>query len=153
MTDTLVEPTTGGRAEALAPTLALVAWTLFVWLGRIRNVVADDHLAGWSLVWRLALAVSFVAMAAVTLGITAWWLSGTLHRTSDPPRALRRAASVLALYGIGVWLVRGIGIALGDHGPGFVAVHLALAAVTIALGALVVRVNGLPFGGRSVRGR
>jgi hypothetical protein len=38
-----------------------------------------------------------------------------------------------------IWAVRGIDIAISDHGAGFVVVHLVLAAVSIALSVAVWR--------------
>ena len=49
------------------PLFALIVWTLFVWGGRIRNILNDDTLMGWSMTWRLALAGAFVAAAAAAL--------------------------------------------------------------------------------------
>jgi hypothetical protein len=41
----------------------------------------------------------------------------------------------LAAWTVVVWVVRAIGIATGDHEAAFIAVHLVLATVSIALSA------------------
>lgn len=113
--------------RSLAPLLALIGWTLFVWGGRIRNILDDDALAGWSMTWRLALAGAFVLAAIAAL-------AAALLRS----RAISATAIVLAVFGIVVWLIRGIDIALGDHSAAFIAVHTALAMITIVLGLIVL---------------
>jgi hypothetical protein len=48
---------------------------------------------------------------------------------------LRLAVLALAGWTIGVWVVRSVGIATGDHSAAFTAVHLLLATISIALAA------------------
>lgn len=110
------------------PELVLSAWTLFVWVGRLRNIAADEALAGWELAWRAGLAAMFVGLA---LAVVAAVFVSRL--------ALRSAAVALAGLGIVVWAVRGVDIALGDHPASFIAVHLVLAVVTTALSVAVGR--------------
>lgn len=99
-----------------------------MWVGRLRNIAADDTLDGWGLAWRTVLAATFVGLAlALTYAL--------LRRSS----ATRYAALALAGFGIAVWAVRGIDIVLGDHSVGFIAVHMVLALVTIVLGVIVGR--------------
>jgi hypothetical protein len=43
------------------------AWTVLVWLGRVRNVVTADDLSGGSRAFRLILALLFVAAGAAVL--------------------------------------------------------------------------------------
>lgn len=103
---------------------ALVAWTLLVWTTRIRNIWTDAALTTGEQVGRTALAVSFTALAAVVaLGL---WRRAPWLRT---------AVAALAAWTVLVWLVRSVGIATADHDAAFVAVHLTLAAVSIALSA------------------
>ena len=117
-----------GRVQrSLTPLLALIGWTLFVWGGRIRNILNDDTLMGWSMTWRLALAAAFVAAAVAAL-----------IATLLDSRAISATAIVLAVFGIVVWSIRGVDIALGDHSAAFIAVHTALASITIALGLVVL---------------
>ena len=110
--------------------VALAVWTLFVWLTRVRNTLGDDDLSTSSTVISLLLAASFVVLAAVVLDSL---------RHGD-----RRGARValLALWTVLVWPVRAVQIATADHGAGFVVVHLALGAISIALAVVAVRANG-----------
>jgi hypothetical protein len=101
------------------PVVAFAVWTLVVWGGRIRNAVADADGAR-----PVVLAVTFVALAAAVL-IT---------------RADRRAVLALAAWTVGVWVVRGVDIALlSDHDTAFVVVHLVLAVVSVALAVAATR--------------
>jgi len=105
------------------PVLALIGWTLVVWVGRIRNIVADDDLSGLGRAWRLGAAGFFVAMGLVVL--LAWW------RRSSQARVL---LGVLAAWTVGWWSVRGIGILLDpNHAAGFKVVHTILMIVSIGL--------------------
>jgi hypothetical protein len=109
-------------------TLALVVWTLFVWTTRIRNIWGDDALTGGEKWGRTGLAMSFTVLA-LAAGHAAW------HSTSWRTPVVK----VFAAWTIAVWVVRSIGIATGDHDSGFIAVHLVLAVVSIALSAAAVR--------------
>lgn len=106
-------------------TLALVVWTLLVWTTRIGNIWGDDALSAGDKWARTALALSFTALA---LGV-AWALR---RRTAW----LGTATRVLAGWTVAVWVVRAVAIATGDHDATFIAVHLALAAVSITLATL-----------------
>jgi hypothetical protein len=109
-------------------TVALIAWTWFVWLTRVRNIAGDGSLSGAEKVVPGLLAASFVVLAAVVL-----WTALRSHP--------RRREALLALGGwtVVVWLVRGVGIATGGHSAAFVIVHLMLAAVSIGLSWLALR--------------
>ncbi len=123
----------GGATRSAAPArrdrvvaAALVAWTLFVWVGRIRNALADPDPAGATVLLSLSLAVP-AAMLGVAL-VVGW------RRGSGWGRATAFGLAALGVWTIAVWLVRAADIALGgDWGVGFVAVHLVLAAVSIGL--------------------
>lgn len=128
---------------------ALVLWTLFVWGGRIRNVMADADAQGAQRWGPLALSVSFVVLALVTAVLFArrFRAGGSEPGGSEPggsePGGGVVASSVtlqvLAGWTTAVWVLRAGDIALaGDHAAGFVAVHVALAAVSIALAAWAV---------------
>ncbi len=119
------------RLRPNLPVLALVAWTWFVWVGRVRNIVADDALAGWSMIWRLGLSLTFVIGGAAALAAVI-----------AKPAAIGITSRFLALFGIVVWLIRGTDIALGDHSAAFIAVHTVLAVVSITLGVWVLRKAG-----------
>jgi hypothetical protein len=132
------------RFGLIAPLLALASWTLFVWGGRIRNVVGDPELTGLAFWWRFGLATVLVAGAACVLAVIArHWaaLTGTAPGGGDRllavPRVVWSAGNGLALLGTVVWMVRGVGIVAGDHGIGFKVVHLVLAAITIGLSGWV----------------
>jgi hypothetical protein len=97
------------------PVIALVAWTVFTWAGRIRN--------GGSVL----LAASFLVLAAaVVVGL---WAN----------RWLPAAVGALAAWTIGVWLVRTPIILVHDHPAGFKVVHSVLAVVSITLAVLAQR--------------
>lgn len=109
-------------------TLALVVWTFLVWTARIGTIWGDDALSAGDKWARTALALSFTALALV--------VAGALWR-----RAAWLGTAVLALAGwtVAVWLVRAVGIATGDHDTAFIAVHLALAVVSVTLAAAAAR--------------
>lgn len=124
------------RARAVGPAVALAAWTLFVWIGRVRNIVADDSLSGSGLAIRLALALTFVILAAALAVALLRFVSFARARGY---RHSRQIATVLAGFGIVVWLIRGSDILLDSHEVGFKIVHTVLAVITIGLGAQVLR--------------
>ena len=108
--------------------LALVVWTFFVWTTRINNIVLDDALDGGQKLVRVALALSFTLLAVavvVALVQRRGWL--------------RPAVLVLAVWTVGVWVVRAVSIGLGDHDAAFIAVHLVLAVVSVVLAGLATR--------------
>jgi hypothetical protein len=109
--------------------VALAAgWTLFVWITRVRNVLGDDALTTGGRLAGLALSASFLGLAGLVLAglvVRAPWLG--------------RVTRALAAWTVVVWLVRGAGIALGDHSAGFVVVHVALGIVSIGLALAAVR--------------
>ena len=111
--------------------LLLVAWTLFVWLTRVRNALGDDDLSTAGKAGALVLSASFVVLAGLVLDATV--------RHGD-----RRAALValLGLWTVVVWPVRVVQIAAANHGAGFVVVHVALGVLSIALAAVAVRAQG-----------
>ena len=115
---------------ARAWVLALVAWSLLVWATRIDNILADESLDGGGQAWRIALSMSFVVLA-----VAAGWRWRRRGGLAGRPVVAR----ALAAWTIVVWVVRGIGITLGDHDLAFIVVHLVLAVVSIVLGAIVLR--------------
>ena len=111
----------------LRPALVLAAWTFLVWTTRIRNIWTDESLSVGGQLSRTALAAVFTALA---LGVVVvWWRSRTAGRVPPGAAPLVR---ILAGWTIAVWLVRGVQIAVADHSGAFVAVHTALAVVSIA---------------------
>jgi hypothetical protein len=91
-------------------TICFVAWTVFVWAGRIRN--------GGSVL----LAGSFLVLAALVV-FSLWkrrpWL--------------RYSVTALVVWTIAVWAVRTPMILAHDHPADFKAVHVVLAVVSIGL--------------------
>jgi hypothetical protein len=118
---------TGPRRTALL----LAAWTLFVWLTRVRNAVGDDDLGTASKAGSLVLSASFVVLACLVLE--------AVGRGQDRRRPL---VALLALWTVVVWPVRAVQIASGEHGAGFVVVHVALGVVSVALAVVAVRAQG-----------
>lgn len=116
----------------------LAGWQVFVWGTRIDNVLGDDGLDAGGKAARLALSASFLALAAVA--VWAWRSAGGGAPVAP---AAARWVRVGAAWTTGVWVVRGVGIALGDHDAAFIAVHLVLAVVSIALAATSLGVVGL----------
>lgn len=119
--------------------IALSVWTLFVWVGRVRNVLAggpggDGEFTGWSFTWRLLVAVGF-AGAGLALGV---FLIRDRNDSAIAPLTARFAL-LLAAVGSVWWFVRGAGILAGDYAFGFKVVHSVLAVVTIVVSALVLR--------------
>jgi hypothetical protein len=109
-------------------TIALVVWTFFVWTTRIGNIWNDDALSDGEKWGRTGLALSFTVLAvgvAVALWRRAAWR--------------RSVVTALAAWTLVVWVVRSVGIATGDHDGAFVAVHLVLAIVSVALAWAAVR--------------
>lgn len=96
------------------PLLVLVGWTVFLWISRLRNVLADDDLTAFGTAWRIGVVVVFVVLAVFAAG--------------------GRLVGVLIAWTVGYWLVRGGGILLDDdHDAGFKAIHTVLMVVSIGL--------------------
>lgn len=109
------------------PLLALGAWSVLTWAGRVRNIFDDAELSGSErLVW-LVPALVFVLGGVVTLW--AWWRGG---------RALRSFVAAFAVWSIGYWALRMVLLVGNGHSVGFVVVHAVLAAVAVALSVAVL---------------
>jgi hypothetical protein len=125
------------------PTLAgglLVGWTLFVWVGRIRNALADATLGAGAKAGAVALATSFVLLAAVVGVLLVLGRPSRGATAAGARRWLRPAVLVLAAWTTLVWVVKVPSIALsGDWSVGFVVVHTVLGVVSIVLAALAAR--------------
>lgn len=110
-------PTGGGALARLRawPALSIfVAWTVFLWISRLRNVLGNDELSAWSVTWRIAVVIVFVALAFLA--------------------ASERAIPILIGWTIAFWVLRGGGILLdADYDTGFKAVHTGLMVVSIGL--------------------
>jgi len=120
------------RATGWAATLS--AWTLLVWVGRVRNVLADDDLDGFDRTWRLGVAILFVVVAVgILIGLVLGLKNGRV-----------RAATVnltlgLAAIGSAWWGFRGTQILVGDWETSFKAVHSLLALGTVFLSVMAWR--------------
>lgn len=126
MTSTALErPPIAGHRVALP--LAFAVWTLFVWVGRLRNLIREPgplaDASGWSLVWSLAFTTLGLALVGALV----------LRRSGRVPVAVGWAVAALGALTVVVWVPRAVDIALGDHSVGFVVVHVVLAAVSIGL--------------------
>lgn len=118
----------------------LVAWSGFVWGNRLNNLVADDATAGeWAVSGTLS-AISLLLSLGATVALVRAWRSGW----PSPAGATRGLLQAVAGWSIGVWVVRGLDIAVDWRSVGFVVVHLVLAAVSIALGVGLLRGLGAP---------
>ena len=114
----------------------LLAWTLIVWVGRVRNALSDPELTGSERLGPLLLAASFVVPALVLAVV----LFVSTRRSSDGGAVLRYGVLALAAWTCGVWLFRIADIALsGDWSIGFVIVHAVLAIVSAVLAVLAAR--------------
>ena len=132
--------------------LALGGWTVFVWFQRIGNVLGDDDLSGFAQVWRLVVAVGFVAAGAGLVGAvvagqrSAGQRSAGRPGTDEPHQGLGRFASPmgvgLAAVGSTWWVLRGGQILIGDWDLSFKAVHTVLAVVVVGLSVMVWRTRG-----------
>ena len=109
-------------------TIALCIWTVLVWTTRIANIWRDHALTDGEKGGRTALALSFTVLVLVVA-------HAVYHRTTWRDVAVK----VLAGWTLGVWVTRSYAIATGEHRAAFIAVHLVLAAVSIALAGLAVR--------------
>jgi hypothetical protein len=113
--------------------VALVAWSLFVWPTRIRNVWGD-HTASAASKWSAtALSLSFVAFSVVAV------VGLVRSRRRDLAPWVRVVARAFAAWTTGVWLVFGTLILVHDHPAAFKAVHVALGLISIGLAAAVWR--------------
>lgn len=113
--------------------LLLVAWTLLVWAGRLRNIAVD---AGDPAEYVVPVGLLALALWALADG-----------------RRRRRATLLLAAATAAVWLVRVPLILARDHGAAFKVVHVVLAVVSLGLAAYAVSTgrSSVPTVGGSLR--
>lgn len=142
MVDAISSPAPSRRRATVASpwgwVLGLVGWSAFVWGNRLNNLVADDATAGeWAVSGSLSAVSLVLALGAAVVAVQAWRRSWP-----TPTAGARRLLRVLAWWSIGVWVVRGLDIALDWRSVGFVVVHLVLAAVSIGLGLGLLRALG-----------
>lgn len=108
-------------------TWILSAWTLVVWIPRLRNIWTADDLSVAGQTVRTLWSVVFVVFA---VGLV--WFDW--RRPGSAWRAPWLAAFVI--WAVGFWAVRGVQIALADHELGFIVVHTVLAVVSIGLAVI-----------------
>ncbi len=132
--DRSVADGTGWRSllnRAHRPVVALALWHLFVWGGRFRNLINEPGPLADANRWSLVGSLFFVGLAVAALA--------TLILGRKPSRLATLPASVLAVAGIAVWSYRAVVIVGRSYSVGFIAVHIALAVVSIALGLWYLR--------------
>ena len=109
----------------------LIAWTLFLWLSRLRNVLNNDELTSAGRTVRVLVVVIFVALAIAAAAAV---------RRMVAENVAARVLGVFVVWTVGYWLVRGIGILIdGEYSVGFKAVHTVLMVVSLTLSVLTAR--------------
>jgi len=126
---------TSSRPKVWLWTIALVAWSVFVWGNRLNNLRTDDSSDTERLASLGMSALSLGLAAAALVFVVQAWRGGW----SLPTATQRTVLRVFAGWTMGVWLVRGVGIALDGRSVPFVVVHLVLAVVSIAIAARLWR--------------
>ena len=111
---------------------SLVAWTVLVWTGRIRNVIGDGDLSPAGRISGLAVAAVFLGLAGISVSVLLGGRGGV---------GTTRFVAVFCLWTITFWAVRGTGILFADHDLGFKAVHSVLALVSIGLAVALHRLD------------
>ena len=106
---------------------AFVAWTLFVWFTRLRNVFGDDGLTTGETLWAAGIAFAFLIIAA-SIPLVAF----------GARRFLPHYVSAIAVITIGWWTVRLFTNLAADESTGFKVVHTILSIVAIGLSAAIL---------------
>jgi hypothetical protein len=104
------------------PLWALVGWSWFLWISRLRNVLNDDDLDSWGVGWRVGVVILFTVLALIAF----------LGERQDGAWK-GQGLNALVWWTIGFWLIRGGGIILDDHNAAFTAVHTVLMVISIGL--------------------
>jgi len=117
----------GGPGRAVVTALVFGGWTLFVWVGRLRNLAAEPGSVLDASRWSFIGSLAFTVLGVAVVGAAILALAG-ISRLALGPVVL-----ALAVLTIGVWALRAVDIAIGDHSIGFIAVHLVLAVLSIGL--------------------
>ena len=112
----------------------LVAITVVVWVVRVVNVFGDDSLSGSARLWRLLVAGCFLAFAGLAVAVLSGWWAG--HRLGST-----RLVAMFCLWTMVFWVVRSIGILLGDYDAEFTLVHVLLAVVSVGVAFPVYRLD------------
>ena len=101
--------------------VALVAWTLLTWIGRVPLLWGDDEQSTAAKLGSSVPVVVFVGLALAAVVV--------LVRRGP----WTNVAAVLAVWSVGYWAVRYPLILTNDHPAAFMVVHGVLAAVAIGL--------------------
>jgi hypothetical protein len=101
--------------------VALVAWTLLTWIGRVPLLWGDDEQSTAAKLGSSVPVVVFVGLALAAVVV--------LVRRGP----WTHVAAVLAVWSVGYWAVRYPLILANDHPAAFMVVHGVLAAVAIGL--------------------
>ncbi len=129
----MTDPVGRSIGRRLAWPLAFVAWTLFVWGGRLRNLVQEPGPLADANRWSLVASIAFVSLA---LGLAA--VAVTAGRLDRATTLLVPTVAALGALTVAVWVPRAVDIAIGDHDLGFIVVHVVLAVVSIVLAAVAL---------------
>ena len=114
-----------------------VVATAFVWVQRLVNLANGDEA---SIVGSFVLSVVLlVSAAAVAVGLVVTARAGWPAPPSGGVATVWRVAAGVTIV---VWLVRAVQITLAWRSPAFVAVHVVLAVVSVALAAGLWRAAG-----------
>ena len=125
-----------GRSLRVAA-YANVGWMAFVWAQRIRNAVVNEEPDPTG---------AYVMSGTMLAGAAVLAVAVTVAPESPATRALVRI--VPAAHGA-LWIVRGTQIAMSDRSVPFIAVHEALAVVSLGLAAWAWRAVGSTRAGAS----
>lgn len=115
-----------------------MAWTLFVWVSRLRNIWSNEDLSTNGQLLRTLFAGIFVAFG-VAIARLLW-----VRRESGLTGADQKLLWLFVTWTIGFWLVRGTGIIVADHTASFKVVHTALMVVSISIALLATKVLQRP---------
>lgn len=117
---------------------AAVAWTAFVWIGRIRNALADTTISTGALRAALTMSAVSLLLAAAVAGWAVALRSGPeAPEAPEAPAGLRTLVAVTLVWNVLLWLVRIADIAFsGRYDAPFIAVHTTLGIASVGLWAL-----------------
>lgn len=97
--------------------IAFVAWTVFVWAGRVRNAGADPG------AWLVAGAFIVLAVAALASG----------------GRVRRAVLGVLVAATVALWALRTPLVWIRDYSVAFKVVHTVIAVISVGLAVVAQR--------------
>ena len=110
-----------------------MAWTLFVWASRLRNIWIDEDLSAGGQLLRTLFAVVFLSFAVVMAHRL------YVHRGIELTPSDKRVLVLFVSWTVGFWLVRGVGIIVDDYTTAFTIVHAILMLISIGIALLASR--------------